>query len=352
MSKGKSFLAGVVFGIMVAAAGTAFAVEADAIRAKVLDAALWWDGVRIVDNGRESVPDLPRVLEYRGVPYVSLPLLADGLEASWSWDRHAGRIEVTRESRLNVRRPEPGAAETLPQEIEAWIERSKDHDMAQSRALNGVTWILATWGKKNTGGYDVHIDRIERRENRLRVHVSLSGPDKGELVTEAVTWPYALAAVDGTFEEVEYVVSGDASLSVLRGIEFVPSVAASSQRIIVFAPKAEGDTLRLQGAARSFGGVVVLEVRDSTDDLILQTRLTAAADAPDWGFFEALIPMEYVREGNRAVLYAFAEEEPDADAAEFSETEDAPATAHPPQEPESDASRAERHPEDRVVLEL
>jgi|GEM_PF-1603388 hypothetical protein len=351
MSKWKSFLAGVVFGMMTAAAGAVFAAESDAVLVNALDAVLWWDGVRVADEGRDDTAgsDLPALLEYQGVPYVSLPLLAGKLGADWSWDRNSGLIDVTRASRLTFQRPESGATEELPEEIASWVERSRDYEMVQSRTLDGVTWILATWGKKNTGGYDVHIDRIEREDRRLKVYVTLNGPDKGELVTEALTWPYALAAVEGTFEEVEFAVSGDGSLPELRGVESIPLVAASSERVIVFAPTLEKGELRLQGAARSFGGVVVLEVRDAADGLMLQERLPAAAEAPDWGYFETAIPADYVREGHRVVLYAFGDEELDP-AREFPETEDDSAAARTPPETEPDASDAERLPEHSVVL--
>lgn len=311
MGKVKYFLAGILCGCFLVT-GVAFSAEIAHIRANVPDISLWFDGKELTaaDDGEADLA-LPAVLEYQGVPYVQLPAVAEGLGIWWEWDREGHRIRMGRPAEAEFQLPDPAQDGELPEDIVAWIENSKHFDMAQHRTKDDSTWILITRGKKNTGGYEVGIDRIEQWGNRLKVHVAFADPAKGDLVTQAVTWPYALAVVKGTFSEVDYVETNGHPVSVLRGIGSIPSVETASERLILFSVSPAATGLRLEGAAQSFGGAVMLEVWDEDNRMVWKKKLAASAEMPDWGYFRAFVPAGYADEGNRIVMYVLGAERPE-----------------------------------------
>lgn len=78
---------------------------------------------------------------------------------------------------------------------------------------DGVTYSLSGdrrtitlyWGEKPTGGYAVHIRSIMPEGGTLKVFYSLRSPGPGEVVTQALTYPWATAelpADTGAFDEV------------------------------------------------------------------------------------------------------------------------------------------------------
>lgn len=60
------------------------------------------------------------------------------------------------------------------------------------------TYIAASSGLRNTGGYSVTIERITARENgRVEVFVSESEPPEDARVTQSLTYPFSVVAVEG-----------------------------------------------------------------------------------------------------------------------------------------------------------
>jgi protease stability complex PrcB-like protein len=59
--------------------------------------------------------------------------------------------------------------------------------------------VAAFQGEQSSGGYSIHIERIERRGDRLLVHAKFSEPAPGSMNTMALTSPVhvvSIAAVD------------------------------------------------------------------------------------------------------------------------------------------------------------
>jgi len=64
--------------------------------------------------------------------------------------------------------------------------------------VNEEIYVIATRGEKPTGGYTITIDQIEltkedQDKTKLIVYTTFEDPKPGDIVTQAVTYPYAAA---------------------------------------------------------------------------------------------------------------------------------------------------------------
>lgn len=201
MSKIKTFISGALFGCFLLT-GVAFATDQIQITVNVPDVSYVLDGQPLQSMSEEIDADLPPALEFRGVLYAPLPLLAEASATKWEWDQQEQTVRLT----------SPTVAgfavipwEDTPSTLLGWVEQSLEKQHAQSRLVGGDTYILITRGIKNTGGYDVTIEHIEEIDGRLKVYADWSDPSKGELVTQSITHPYVLAKVEGKYNEVDFV---------------------------------------------------------------------------------------------------------------------------------------------------
>lgn len=67
--------------------------------------------------------------------------------------------------------------------------------------------VLAALGERRTGGYRVDILRVAETETGLVVHVQVSTPGRGCMVTQALTQPYHFVAVPASDAPVDFEVS-------------------------------------------------------------------------------------------------------------------------------------------------
>lgn len=56
--------------------------------------------------------------------------------------------------------------------------------------------VLLAMGQKNTGGYSIDIDKVEKTNAEITVYYKTNGPKKGDMVTQALTAPYVLYTID------------------------------------------------------------------------------------------------------------------------------------------------------------
>lgn len=57
-------------------------------------------------------------------------------------------------------------------------------------------YVAVLWGEKNTGGYAVEIEDARVEGERVFVSVARSSPPEGAIVSQAFTYPYAVAALE------------------------------------------------------------------------------------------------------------------------------------------------------------
>ncbi len=96
----------------------------------------------------------------------------------------------------------------LPAEVEEWIEESMQDFAAQTYRLEGVLYLLVTYGEKPTGGYGVEITDIAMQDEQVVVTAEFTEPAEDEMVTQALTYPYDLAMIEDPDLPVEFIATG------------------------------------------------------------------------------------------------------------------------------------------------
>jgi hypothetical protein len=89
-------------------------------------------------------------------------------------------------------------------EIQTWIENSKVIPAVQERVYNGKRYVLIAEGAKPTGGYSVTVQSIAHVNGHLEVLVKSTSPAPGDMVTQALTYPYDLIVVNNNTTSLEF----------------------------------------------------------------------------------------------------------------------------------------------------
>lgn len=201
MSKVKTFVLGALFGCFLLT-GMAFASEKLHLEVDVPQVSIWLDDrLLYTDHEQGGDMELPLALEHSGTPYVQLPAIAEALGKAWKWDDDNGSIVLESPEEAVFIEIEP---EDMTNKLSAWVESSLLNPHTESRIINGDTYILITRGTKNTGGYNVSVERIEHWNDSLKVYMNYIDPKKGDLVTQGITHPYTLVKVDGVHRNIKY----------------------------------------------------------------------------------------------------------------------------------------------------
>ena len=59
------------------------------------------------------------------------------------------------------------------------------------------TYLAAYWGEKPTGGYSMSVRSARLEGNRVTVRLALKEPPRDAILTQALTYPYAVAVIRG-----------------------------------------------------------------------------------------------------------------------------------------------------------
>ena len=97
----------------------------------------------------------------------------------------------------------------LPSEIEEWVEESKYKFGGHTRIYEDQLYILAAYGERPTGGYDVEITEIIEKNEKIEVLAHFTAPGEDEPVTQAITYPYDLVMIEETRMPVSFTTTGD-----------------------------------------------------------------------------------------------------------------------------------------------
>lgn len=69
--------------------------------------------------------------------------------------------------------------------------------MQVSGTGDGV-YVAAFWGRKTTGGYSVAVKSAKVEGDEISIRLTLRQPPADAFVTQAITYPYAVAVLRGT----------------------------------------------------------------------------------------------------------------------------------------------------------
>lgn len=168
-----------------------------------------------------------------------------------------------------------------PAAIREWVEGNYKFEGTFARFTAEGGYFLVAWGEKPTGGYRVAIEEVRQGPAGLEVKAVRRAPAPEEAVTQALSYPYALAFVPAVKEQ-------QVTFRVEEVSQVTPAVAASASfRLFEPAPGSTvtvGRPLRIRGQARVFEATFIIELEDGHDILARQV-VTASAGAPAWGDF-------------------------------------------------------------------
>ena len=200
--------------------------------------------------------------------------------------------------------------EELPENLQAWVENSKEMNLAQEKEQDGRRYLLVTYGMKETGGYEVVIKEVGVNRDIVEALVEFTRPEPGQNVTEAITYPYDIVYTKPTNLPLEFIPTGDEEhINSLVGINELKEIVASSPGIKVFTP-APGDqverTFTVQGVANVFEGTIQYRLKDEEGDILFNNFTTAGM--LDWYFFEILIDVPApIEDGSEFTIELFTE---------------------------------------------
>jgi hypothetical protein len=62
--------------------------------------------------------------------------------------------------------------------------------------LNTANFVILNMGEQPTGGYGIGVEKVEELPDKIVVTVKETKPDPGSMVTQAITYPYAVVRVN------------------------------------------------------------------------------------------------------------------------------------------------------------
>lgn len=175
-----------------------------------------------------------------------------------------------------------------PAAIQEWVKGNYFVEGTHTRFTAQGAYFLVAWGEKPTGGYRVTIAEVRQGPDGLEVRAVRQAPAPDAAVTQALSYPYALAFAPGVKEQkVTFRV---------EEVRQVPPPVASSATFRVFEPApgsivTVGRPLRIRGQARVFEATFIIELEDG-HDVLARRVVTASAGAPAWGDFLVELPFK------------------------------------------------------------
>ncbi|MGO1370257.1 MAG: protease complex subunit PrcB family protein [Senegalia sp. (in: firmicutes)] len=84
----------------------------------------------------------------------------------------------------------------IPKKIEEILPKYQKEERALACKIDDKIYIIVTRGEKNTDGYDVNIQTIEKKKNNdklnLTVYAEYKDPKVDEIVPQVITYPTAV----------------------------------------------------------------------------------------------------------------------------------------------------------------
>jgi hypothetical protein len=87
--------------------------------------------------------------------------------------------------------------ENIPEFLKDKVESSKTQRGYIYEEKDGYFYIVIFSGEKSTGGYSIKVISIEDNEGKTNIMVEETSPNKGDMVTQAITYPYTAIKVTG-----------------------------------------------------------------------------------------------------------------------------------------------------------
>jgi len=94
--------------------------------------------------------------------------------------------------------------EEIPEELAKLIGEKKANEFKLSYSADGILYIVAGFGEKDTGGYSVRVNSLYLTENAIVFDTDLLGPGKDEEVSRVPSYPYIVVSLKDCTESVVF----------------------------------------------------------------------------------------------------------------------------------------------------
>jgi hypothetical protein len=84
----------------------------------------------------------------------------------------------------------------LPDQLRQVIEGKKEHGFKLTYAEGDYLYIVIGYGAQKTGGYSIVVNDLYLTENAIFFDTELFGPRVGDVVDEAVSYPYIAVKIE------------------------------------------------------------------------------------------------------------------------------------------------------------
>lgn len=86
--------------------------------------------------------------------------------------------------------------DTVPEEFALVIDEQKAEPFKLTYADQGYLYIAEGYGAQPTTGYSVEVNGLYETEDAVYIHTNLLGPEKGEEIKKARTFPYVVVRLE------------------------------------------------------------------------------------------------------------------------------------------------------------
>ncbi|WP_167957124.1 protease complex subunit PrcB family protein [Anaerosporobacter faecicola] len=93
---------------------------------------------------------------------------------------------------------------SVPEELMQMIEEKKAEPFKMTFKSDDSLYIIVGYGAKPTGGYSIAVNELYLTSNAIYIDTDLMGPEKGESVTQAITYPYIVVKLEKLAERVVF----------------------------------------------------------------------------------------------------------------------------------------------------
>lgn len=173
-----------------------------------------------------------------------------------------------------------------PQEVINHISILKPIFAGSFIESGGKTYILVSWGLKNTAGYGVGKVNLQDNGDKVTLTVSFIAPPAGGIVNQVITNPYLVETINHPVKEVDFIgTGGESNISVIRGLPQAKPFITQTENIKIMEFKIQNG-LTITGLARVFEAALNYEIQDGNKKTLQKGFIMTAGGAPDWGYFK------------------------------------------------------------------
>lgn len=91
-----------------------------------------------------------------------------------------------------------------PEQLKTMIEEKKIQSMKLSYSDGEYLYVVVGYGEQKSGGFSIQVNEFYETDNAIYIDTTLLGPNEGDVVTEALTYPYVVIKTEYIDKPIVY----------------------------------------------------------------------------------------------------------------------------------------------------